>query len=66
MNGGTAVSKLVDKAKAMLGKHDDKVDEGLEKVGEQANQRTGQKYTGGIAKGTQTAKERTGEGDTTK
>ena len=60
------MSKLVDKAKELLGKHDDKVDQGLDKVGEQADQRTGQKYTGGVDKGTRMAKERTGEGDTTK
>ena len=60
------MSKLVDKAKQLLGKHDDKVDEGLDKAGKQADQRTGGKYTGGIDKGTDMAKEHTGEGDTTK
>ncbi|WP_432827480.1 antitoxin [Dactylosporangium sp. CA-092794] len=59
------MSKLMDKAKELLGKHDDKVDKGLDKAGEQADQRTGQKYTGPIDKGTQAAKEHTGEGDTT-
>jgi hypothetical protein len=60
------VSKLVDKAKELLGKHDDKVDKGLDRAGEQADQRTGGKYTSGVDKGTQMAKDRTGEGDTTR
>ncbi|MER7274916.1 antitoxin [Dactylosporangium sp. NPDC000244] len=60
------MSKIVDKAKEFLGKHDDKVDEGLDKAGEQVDRRTGQKYTGQVQKGVQTAKEHTGEGDTTK
>ncbi|MET7396001.1 antitoxin [Dactylosporangium sp. NPDC005572] len=59
------MSKLVDKAKELLGKHDDKVDQGLDKAAQQADQRTGQQYTDKIDKGSQVAKERTGEGDTT-
>ena len=60
------MSKIVEKAKELLGKHDDKVDKGLDKVGEQADQRTDQKYTGHIEKGVQAAKEHTGEGETTR
>ncbi|GAA2373221.1 antitoxin [Dactylosporangium salmoneum] len=60
------MSKIVDKAKEFLGKHDDKVDEGLDKAGEQVDRRTDQKYTDQVQKGVQSAKEHTGEGDTTK
>ncbi|WP_238015880.1 antitoxin [Dactylosporangium sp. AC04546] len=60
------MSKLVDKAKELLGKHDDKVDQGLDKAAEQADRRTGQQYTDKIEKGSQVAKEHTGEGDTTR
>ncbi len=56
------MSKIVDKAKELLNKHDDKVDKGLDKAGEQADRRTGQKYTEHIDKGVQAAKDQTGEG----
>ncbi|WP_433088628.1 antitoxin [Dactylosporangium sp. CA-052675] len=59
------MSKIVDKAKEFLGKHDNKVDEGLDKAGEQVDRRTDQQYTDQVRKGVRTAKERTGEGDTT-
>ncbi|WP_433605554.1 antitoxin [Dactylosporangium sp. CA-139114] len=59
------MSKIVDKAKEFLGKHDNKVDEGLDKAGEQADRRTDQRYTDQVHKGVQAAKEHTGEGDTT-
>lgn len=59
------MSKLLDKAKELLAKHDDKVDKGLGKVGEQADQRTGQQYTEQIDRGVQSARKYTGEGDTT-
>ncbi|MEV4507631.1 antitoxin [Dactylosporangium sp. NPDC049525] len=58
------MSKIVDKAKELLGKHEDKVDSGLDKAGEQADRRTDQKYTGHIDKGVQAAKDHTGEGET--
>jgi hypothetical protein len=57
---------FLDKAKDLLHKHDDKVDKALDKVGEQIDRRTDGKYTEHIAKGVQTAKERTGEGDTSR
>ena len=59
------MSKLLDKAKELLTKHDDKVDKGLGKVGEQVDQRTGQKHTEQIDQGVQGARKHTGEGDTT-
>ncbi|MEV4138944.1 antitoxin [Dactylosporangium sp. NPDC049742] len=55
---------LIDKAKDLVGKHDDKVDEGIEKAGEQADKRTGGKYTEQIDKGVDAAQQRTGQGDT--
>lgn len=60
------MSKILDKAKELLSKHDDKLDMGLDKASEQADQRTDQQHTGHIEKGVQAAKEHTGEGDTTK
>jgi len=60
------MSKILDKAKEFLSKHDNKVDSGLDKAGEQADRRTDQKYTGHIEKGTQETKDHTGEGDTTR
>ncbi|MEV0130516.1 antitoxin [Dactylosporangium sp. NPDC050688] len=56
------MSKIVDKAKELLNKHNDKVDKGLDTAGEQADRRTGQKYTEHIDKGVQAAKDHTGEG----
>ncbi|HEV7898384.1 MAG TPA: antitoxin [Planosporangium sp.] len=58
------MSGFLDKAKGLLHKHDDKVDKALDKVGEQIDQRTDGRYSEQIAKGVQSAKERTGEGDT--
>lgn len=56
---------LLDKAKDLLNKHDDKVDQALDKAGDQVDGRTGHKYSEHIEKGVQAAKEHTGEGDTT-
>lgn len=56
---------FLDKAKDLLNKHDDKVDQTLDKVGDQIDERTGNKYSEHIDKGVQAAQERTGEGDTT-
>jgi hypothetical protein len=55
---------FLDKAKEMLGKHDDKVDQGLDKAGEGAKER----YTGHdeqIDTAVEQGKQRTGAGDTT-
>ena len=54
----------LDKAKAFADKHDDKVDQLLEKVGDAVDKRTGHKYTGQIYKGVDEAQKRTGDGDT--
>lgn len=55
---------FLDKAKELIGQHDDKVDQGLDKAGEAAKQ----KYAGHddqIDKGVDFLQERTGEGNTT-
>ena len=55
---------FLDKAKELLGKHDDKVDQALNKAGDTAKQ----KFAGNeqhIDTATKFARERTGTGDTT-
>ncbi|MEU0561415.1 antitoxin [Dactylosporangium sp. NPDC006015] len=58
------MGSFMDRAKDLVGKHDDKVDEGIEKAGDQADRRTEGKYTEQIDKGVDAAKQRTGQGDT--
>ncbi|MBB2947170.1 hypothetical protein FB565_006938 [Actinoplanes lutulentus] len=55
---------FLDKAKDLANKHDEQVDAGLEKAGDQVDQRTGEKYSGHIDKGVDAAQQHTGEGDT--
>jgi MT0933-like antitoxin protein len=55
---------FLDKAKDAAEQHDDKVDQGLEKAGDFADQKTGGKYDDQIDKGVDTAQQRTGDGDT--
>jgi hypothetical protein len=55
---------FLDKAKEFADKHDEQVDQGLEKAGEQIDQRTGNKYSDHIDKGVDQAQQRTGTGDT--
>jgi hypothetical protein len=55
---------FLDKAKEFADKHDDKVDQILEKVGDEVDKRTGHKYTGHIDRGVDEAQKRTGDGDT--
>jgi len=45
-------------------KHDEQVDQALEKIGDEVDKRTGHKYTDKIEKGVDEAQKRTGEGDT--
>ena len=54
---------FMDKAKEMLGKHDDKVDEGLDKTGEAARSDFG--HDEQIDQVVEQGKQRTGTGDTT-
>ena len=55
---------FLDKAKEFADKHDEQVDQLLEKVGDEVDKRTGHKYTSQIDKGVDEAQKRTGEGDT--
>ncbi|MET8152480.1 antitoxin [Actinoplanes sp. NPDC049668] len=55
---------LLDKVKDLAHKHDDKVDQGLEKAGDQINTRTGGKFEQHVDKGVDEAQRRTGSGDT--
>ncbi|MEV6596341.1 antitoxin [Actinoplanes sp. NPDC051346] len=55
---------FLDKAKEFADKHDEQVDQGIEKAGEQIDQRTGDKYSSHIDKGVDEAQRRTGAGDT--
>ena len=55
---------FMDEAKDFADKHDEQVDQGLEKAGDQVDDRTGNKYSDKIDKGVDEAQERTGAGDT--
>lgn len=55
---------FLDKAKDLAEKHDDKVDQGIEKAGDQVDQRTGGKYADKVDRGVDEAQKRTGQGDT--
>jgi hypothetical protein len=55
---------FLDKAKDLVDKHDDKVDQALERAGDEADRRTGNKYGEHIDKGVDEAQRRTGTGDT--
>jgi hypothetical protein len=54
---------FMDKAREAADQHDDKVDQGLDKAGDVADQKTGGKYDEQIDKGVDTAQQRTGDGD---
>jgi len=55
---------FLDKAKEMADEHDDKVDQGIEKAGDEIDQRTGDKYSEQVDRGVDEAQKRTGAGDT--
>jgi MT0933-like antitoxin protein len=57
------MSDFMEKAKDMASEHDVQVDQGLEKAGDAADERTGGKYGEQIDKGVDVAQERTGAGD---
>ncbi|MET7426365.1 antitoxin [Dactylosporangium sp. NPDC005555] len=58
------MSSFMEKIKGLTHRHEDKVDQAIDKTGEQADQRTGGKYGDQIDKGVDAAKRRTGQGDT--
>jgi MT0933-like antitoxin protein len=57
---------LMDKVRGMLGQHGDKVEQGIDKVGDVVDDKTGGKYAGQVDKAQDVAKEGvdklTGEG----
>jgi hypothetical protein len=55
---------FMDKAKDFADKHDEQVDQGIEKAGDQVDQRTGDKYSSQVDKAQDQAQQRTGDGDT--
>jgi len=55
---------FMDEAKDFADKHDEQVDEGLQKAGDQVDDRTGNKYSDQVDKGVDQAQEHTGQGDT--
>jgi MT0933-like antitoxin protein len=55
---------FMDKAKDFAEDHDKQVDQGIEKAGDQVDQRTGEKHSSQIDKGVDAAQQRTGGGDT--
>jgi hypothetical protein len=57
------MSDFMEKAKDMASDHDAEVDQGLDKAGDAADERTGGKYGEHIDKGVDVAQERTGAGD---
>ncbi|MFI5956576.1 antitoxin [Cryptosporangium sp. NPDC051539] len=57
---------FLDKAKDFVDKHDDKIDQGLEKAGDLIDDKTGHKHSGNIDKAVDAAQKYTGDGDTTK
>jgi len=54
---------FMDKAEEFADQHDQQVDQGIEKAGDLAEEKTGGKYDDQIERGVDTAQERTGEGD---
>ncbi|GAB7039285.1 MULTISPECIES: antitoxin [Catenuloplanes] len=58
------MSDFLKKADDFADKHDEQVDQGLEKAGDAVDQRTGGKHADQIDRGVDEAQKRTGAGDT--
>ena len=54
---------FMDKAQELADQHDDQVDQGLERAGDFADEKTGGGHNEQIDRGVDFAQERTGEGD---
>ena len=54
---------FLDKARDAADQHDDKVDQGLEKAGDFADQKTGGGHSEQVDRAVDQAQQRTGEGD---
>jgi hypothetical protein len=55
---------FLDDAKKMGDEHDEQVDSTIEKAGDLADKKSGDKYSGQIDKAEDFAQEKTGDGDT--
>jgi hypothetical protein len=55
---------FMDKAKDFADDHDKQVDEGLQKAGDEVDERTGDKYSSQVDKAVDESQEHTGAGDT--
>lgn len=60
MGIGDTFNELAQKAKDFARQHPDKVEQGLDKLGDIADQKTGGKYSGQIDKGEDMLRERLG------
>jgi hypothetical protein len=58
------VMTFMDKAKDFADDHDKQVDQGLQKAGDEVDERTGDKYSSQVDKAVDEGQERTGAGDT--
>ena len=54
---------FLDKAQDMADQHDDKVDQGLERAGDEVDERTGGGHSERIDQAVDQAQQRTGDGD---
>jgi hypothetical protein len=55
---------FMDAAKKLIGKHDQQVDQAIEKAGDLADKQTGGRYAAQVDKVQDIAQEKTGQGDT--
>jgi hypothetical protein len=58
------VNDFLNRAKDFADQHDEQVDKGLDRAGDEADKRTGGRYDEHLDKGVDFAQQRTGEGDT--
>jgi hypothetical protein len=58
------MTSFFGKAKDFIEKHDEQVDDAVEKAGDMINEKTGGKYESHVDKGVNTVQDKTGEGDT--
>lgn len=56
---------FLDKARDFADKHDKQVDQGLDRVGDEVDKRTGNKHSEQIDRGVDQIQQRTGAGDST-
>jgi MT0933-like antitoxin protein len=55
------VNDFLNRAKDLADQHEEQVDKGLDRAGDEVDERTGNKYGEQIDKGVQAAQERTGD-----